>query len=109
MEKPDQIDAAAAAAHPHFGRNDGLVDNARYGYLAAVEEGDDADVLASFETNVFGLARLTRAVLPFMRTQRAGHVVNIDAMRAEIDAGEAIALAADYPKSSSLAHPGSRK
>jgi NAD(P)-dependent dehydrogenase (short-subunit alcohol dehydrogenase family) len=80
MEKPDQIEAAAEAAHRHFGRIDVLVNNAGYGYMAAIEEGDDSDVRAMFEANVFGLAHLTRAVLPFMRAQGAGHIVNITSM-----------------------------
>jgi NAD(P)-dependent dehydrogenase (short-subunit alcohol dehydrogenase family) len=77
---PKQIEAAAAAAHERFGRVDVLVNNAGYGYLSAIEEGDDADIREMFETNVFGLAHLTRAVLPFMRAQGAGHVVNITSM-----------------------------
>ena len=80
VAEPEQIEAAAEAAHRHFGRIDVLVNNAGYGYLAAIEEGDDADVRAMFETNVFGLAHLTRAVLPFMRAQGTGHVVNITSM-----------------------------
>ena len=57
-----------------------LVNNAGYGYLAAVEEGDDADIRAMFETNFFGLAALTRAVLPIMRAQKSGAIVNISSM-----------------------------
>src|SRR6202035_717106 len=56
------------------------VNNAGYGYLAAIEDGDDSDIRARFETNVFGLAHMTRAILPFMRAQGAGHVVNITSM-----------------------------
>ena len=72
VDKQDQIDAAVKAAEARFGRIDVLVNNAGYGYLAAVEEGDDADVRAMFDTNFFGLAAMTRAVLPIMRAQKSG-------------------------------------
>jgi NAD(P)-dependent dehydrogenase (short-subunit alcohol dehydrogenase family) len=80
VEKPAQIEAAAAQARAHFGRVDVLVNNAGYGYLAAVEEGDDADIRAMFEANVFGLAHMTRAILPMMRAQGSGCVVNVSSM-----------------------------
>ena len=72
-----QIDAAVEAAHQRFGRIDVLVNNAGYGYLSSVEEGVEAQIRAQFDANVFGLFAMTRAVLPGMRAQRRGHVINI--------------------------------
>jgi NAD(P)-dependent dehydrogenase (short-subunit alcohol dehydrogenase family) len=73
----DQISRAVSAAERAFGRIGVLVNNAGYGYLAAIEEGEDKDIRAVFETNFFGLAAVTRAVLPGMRARRKGTIVNI--------------------------------
>ncbi|MFO0690370.1 MAG: oxidoreductase [Myxococcota bacterium] len=70
-----QVEAVVAATIAEFGRIDVLVNNAAYGYLAAIEEGDEEDVRAMFETNFWGLLAMTRAVLPHMRRQRSGHIV----------------------------------
>ncbi|MDR5780705.1 oxidoreductase [Caballeronia sp. LZ065] len=72
--------AAVDAAIDKFGRIDVLVNNAGFGLLAAIEESSDADVRRMFDTNVFGLLNVTRAVLPVMRRQRAGHVMNMSSV-----------------------------
>lgn len=77
---PSQIAGVVHQAETRFGHIDVLVNNAGYGYLSAVEEGEDDEVRAMFETNVFGLASMTRAVLPGMRARRRGHIVNISSM-----------------------------
>jgi NAD(P)-dependent dehydrogenase (short-subunit alcohol dehydrogenase family) len=80
VTKPDQITAALDAAERRFGRVDVLVNNAGYGYLAAIEEGEDDDVRALFEADVFGPVALVKAVLPGMRARRHGHIVNISSV-----------------------------
>ncbi len=77
---PAQIAHSVGEARRRFGSIDVLVNNAGYGYLAAIEEGEDDQVRAMFETNFFGLVNLTNAVLPGMREQRSGRVVNISSI-----------------------------
>lgn len=72
-----QVIRAVQSAEANFGAIDVLVNNAGYGYLAAIEEGEDDEIRDLFDTNVFGLAAVTRAVLPGMRARERGWVVNI--------------------------------
>jgi NAD(P)-dependent dehydrogenase (short-subunit alcohol dehydrogenase family) len=75
-----QITTAVEAAIARFGVIDVLVNNAGYGYQSAIEDGDDAAIRAEFDTNVFGLFAMTRAVLPGMRARRSGHILNISSV-----------------------------
>jgi NAD(P)-dependent dehydrogenase (short-subunit alcohol dehydrogenase family) len=80
VNDPAQVKAAVEQTEAMFGSLDVLVNNAGYGYLAAIEEGEDAEVRAMFETNVFGLIAMTKAVLPSMRQRGHGHIVNISSI-----------------------------
>jgi NAD(P)-dependent dehydrogenase (short-subunit alcohol dehydrogenase family) len=72
-----QAHEAVAQAVERFGRIDVLVNNAGRGLLGAVEEASDSAVRAVFDVNVFGLLNVNRAVLPVLRGQRSGYVINI--------------------------------
>lgn len=76
----DQILSAVAATDAAFGGIDVLVNNAGYGYMSAVEEGDDQEIRKLFDTNYFGVVDTLKAVLPGMRARRSGHVINISSM-----------------------------
>jgi NAD(P)-dependent dehydrogenase (short-subunit alcohol dehydrogenase family) len=79
-----QVAQVVREAEARFGGVDVLVNNAGYGYRAAVEEGDDADVQLLFATNVFGPVAAIKAVLPGMRARRRGAIVNVSSIGARI-------------------------
>jgi NAD(P)-dependent dehydrogenase (short-subunit alcohol dehydrogenase family) len=77
VTKPDQIRDVVKKSRERFGRIDVLVNNAGIGYFGAIEESEDSEVRRMFEINFFGLAKMTQEVLPVMRAQRSGHIINI--------------------------------
>jgi NAD(P)-dependent dehydrogenase (short-subunit alcohol dehydrogenase family) len=80
VTNPAEVRTVTAKAEQRFGRIDVVVNAAGYGYLAAIEEGEDDAIRAQFETNVFGLLDVTRAVLPGMRARRSGTIVNLSSL-----------------------------
>jgi NAD(P)-dependent dehydrogenase (short-subunit alcohol dehydrogenase family) len=76
----EQIRAAVASTAQAFGAIDVLVNNAGYGYMAALEEGEDREVRRLFDTNYFGVVDTIKAVLPGMRARRSGRIINMSSM-----------------------------
>jgi NAD(P)-dependent dehydrogenase (short-subunit alcohol dehydrogenase family) len=77
VTKEEEIASTTAQVLEQFGCIDVLLNNAGIGYFGAIEESEEAEVRRMFDINVFGLANMTKAVLPIMRKQRSGHIVNI--------------------------------
>jgi len=80
VTQADDAEAAIKATEARFGRIDVLVNNAGIGYIAAVEESEEAEVRKMFDVNVFGSGRMIWAVLPGMRKQRSGCIVNFSSL-----------------------------
>lgn len=73
----EQVKSAVAALVNQFGSIDVLVNNAGIGYFGSVEESDEKEVRRMFEINFWGLSNVTREVLPWLRKQRSGHIINV--------------------------------
>lgn len=84
VTEPSSIDAAIEKTLDRFGRLDAVVNNAGYGLVGPFEASEPEQVRQQFETNVFGLMAVTRAVLPHFRTQRGGTFVNVASMGGRI-------------------------
>ena len=80
----DSIEACAKSIIKREGRIDILVNNAGYGSYGAIEDVPISEARRQFEVNVFGLARLTQAVLPSMRAKRFGRIINISSIAGKI-------------------------
>lgn len=77
VQNQASIDAAKAHIGKKFGRIDVLVNNAGYGSMGAIEEVTEEEIFRQFDVNVFGAIRMIKLVLPYMRNQRSGHILNI--------------------------------
>lgn len=93
VTSPQMIEAAIQRIGTHFNTIDGLINNAGYGYRAAIEEGEDAAFDTLFQTNFFGPMRLIRQVLPIMRKQKSGVIINISSAAA-VNTSPALAIMA---------------
>ena len=80
VTQQQQVDSVVTQAFEAFGRVDVLVNNAGYGLAGAIEETTEAEFMPVFETNVFGLIRVTRAFLPRLRKQGSGHILNLSSV-----------------------------
>lgn len=79
----DQINNVVAQAFNDFGSIDVILNNAAYGLYGAVEEVSDEQIQQLFQVNVFGSLRVARAVIPFLRNQQYGQIVQIASMAGE--------------------------
>jgi NAD(P)-dependent dehydrogenase (short-subunit alcohol dehydrogenase family) len=80
VTNPEEVRAAIDEAISEFGRIDVLVNNAGYGSMGAIEEFEDAQIRRQFETNFFGAVDIIRAVLPLLREQKSGHIINFSSV-----------------------------
>jgi NADP-dependent 3-hydroxy acid dehydrogenase YdfG len=77
VTRPDQVKAAVAQAHAHFGRLDIVLNNAGYSLVGTIEEASANDVRALYETNIFGTLAVIQAALPLLRKQGGGHILGV--------------------------------
>ncbi len=80
VTNPQEVHDAVDAAIDAFGRIDVLVNNAGYGTVGAIEEVSDEAIRRQFDTNVFGALEMMRTVLPIMRQQHSGHILNVSSV-----------------------------
>jgi len=80
VDRKAAVDTAVAAAIRHFGRIDIAINNAGYGQFGTIEEISEAQARAQMETNFFGALWVTQAVLPQMRAQGSGHIIQVSSI-----------------------------
>lgn len=80
LTNPAQIKQTIEAAYQLHGHLDVIVNNAGYGLLGAIEEASNAEIKHIFDVNFFCVVQVIKAVLPYLRQQRSGHIVNISSI-----------------------------
>lgn len=80
VDKREESLAVAQKVQQHFGSIDILINNAGYALTGAIEETNEQEARAQFETNFFGTLWLTQAVLPIMRDQKSGHIIQVSSI-----------------------------
>ncbi|WP_316765857.1 oxidoreductase [Pedobacter frigiditerrae] len=87
VNKAQDIEAAISATIAHFGRIDVLVNNAGFGITGAVEGYTEEQVSSQLQTNLYAPIALTRAVLPYMRKQKSGHILQVSSIGGRVGSG----------------------
>jgi NAD(P)-dependent dehydrogenase (short-subunit alcohol dehydrogenase family) len=84
VNKPEEITRTMQRAVERFGRVDVLINNAGYGIVGAAEETPEQELRAQMETNFFGAVAVIKALLPTLRDQRSGAIVNISSLGGQL-------------------------
>ncbi|MGH3849908.1 MAG: SDR family NAD(P)-dependent oxidoreductase, partial [Pseudonocardiaceae bacterium] len=88
---PDAVQDAVTEARQRFGRLDVVVNNAGYANVSPIETGDDADVRSQFETNFWGVYYVSKAVIPILREQGGGLIIQFSSMGGRVGGSPGIA------------------
>lgn len=80
LTNPASVSASVKETYDTFGHLDVVVNNAGYGIAGTLEELNDAEIIESFDVNLYGVIHVIKAVLPYFRAKKAGYIMNISSM-----------------------------